>query len=67
MPGLSMLSTPNVCTKQPLNNETAFCSQHFQLVVQRDYQTDVRGFLKFCRATAAAGNVALRTVYPERT
>ena len=67
MPGLSMLSTPNVCTEQPLNNETAFCSQHFQLVVQRDYQTDVRGFLKFCRATAAAGNVALRTVYPERT
>ena len=62
-----MLSTPNVCTEQPLNNETAFCSQHFELAVQCAYPTDLRGFLKFCGATAAAGNVTPGTIYQEST
>ena len=61
-----MLSTPDVCTEQPLNNETAFCSQHFELAVQRAYPTDVRGFLKFCGATAAAGIMSLLDLYIKR-
>ena len=40
VPGLSV-NYPDVCTKEPINSNSAFCHQHHKVATHHNYPTDV--------------------------
>lgn len=48
VPGLKGITFPDVCPEQPKVN-SIFCQAHLQVAQERQYPTDLRGFLKYCK------------------
>ena len=48
VPGLKGITFPDVCPEQPKGN-SVFCPAHLQVAQERQYLTDLRGFLKYCK------------------
>ena len=47
VPGFKGITFPDVCPEQPKGN-CVFCPAHLRVAEERQYPTDLKGFLKFC-------------------
>ena len=54
VPGLPTLNVPNICPNQ-LKKGSAFCEHHFEVALNLNYPTDIKGFLKFCGVVKTPG------------
>ena len=52
--GLPTLNVPNICPNQ-LKKGSAFCEHHYEVALNLNYPTDIKGFLKFCGVAQTPG------------